>query len=226
MNHNELSQLVANYRPEPAILAGLSAVRLVMVVGPTGVGKSTLIKASGLPEAIGDASRPPRAGEVDGVDYHFRTLPEMIAEARCGRYVQLALGSEDDLKATHADSFPPQGPVIFAVAAAAVDTFRRLPFATTVTLVIVPPDYEVWMRRIGNHHTAPDKLALRMEEARRSYEFALQDTACQFVLNTSLALAAGEITTAAAGHVPASNRQARQVATELLSQLTTSRSVA
>lgn len=219
MNQEQLAELVANYQPDERVIAGLSKVHLLMVVGPTGVGKSTLIKASGIKEVVGDASRAPRSNETNGVDNWFRSLDEMLAEAKAGRYVQLALGSEGDLKATHAGSFPQSGLAAFPVAAAAVHVFRTLPFAGTTTAVIVPPDYDTWMQRISAHHTAPDKLAKRLAEARRSYEFALNDEASMFVLNDELEVAVARLIEAASGQVPDHHDQARQIAANLLDRI-------
>jgi guanylate kinase len=219
MNQQQLAELVANYQPDERVIAGLSKVHLLMVVGPTGVGKSTLIKASGLPVVIGDASRPPRSNEVNGVDNWFRSLDDMVAEATARQYVQLAIGSEGDLKGTHASSFPPSGPAAFTVAASAIGVFRKLPFASTATVVIVPPDYQTWMERISAHHTAPDKLALRLAEAERSYEFALNDQVSMFVLNDELEAAATRLKTAASGRVPDHHDQAREIVTDLLRQI-------
>lgn len=219
MEQSKLAELVANYQPDEHALTGLSTVHLLMVVGPTGVGKSTLIKTSGIPEVIGDASRPPRQGEVNGVDYWFRTEAEMLAEADAGRYVQMAMGSEGDLKATHAGSFPGSGQAIFAVVASAVPIFRKLPFAGTTTAVIVPPDFDTWMARVGNHHTAPDKLAVRFKEARQSYEFALEDESSMFVLNDELETAMTRLLSVAEGRVPEGHSRARVIAADLLHQV-------
>lgn len=216
MDQSRLAELVANYRPDEQVLAGLSRVRLLMVVGPTGVGKSTLMKACGIPQVIGDASRSPRRGEVNGVDYWFRTEADMLAEAEAGRYIQLAMGSEGDLKATHAGSFPAFGQAVFAVVASAVETFRHLPFGETATAVIVPPDFATWMARVGNHHTSPDKLATRFKEARLSYEFALSDENSLFVLNDELELAVAHLLSIAEGKVPDGHTQAKAVASDLL----------
>jgi len=220
MNQQQLTALVENYRPDEHVLEELGSVHLVMIVGPTGVGKSTLIKACGLPQVIGDASRPPREGEVNGVDYWFRSEEEMLTEADAGRYLQLAVGSEGDLKATHAASFPRSGPAIFAVIASAVDEFRHLPFAETTTVVIVPPSYDIWMERIDMHHTDPQKLAIRFEEARRSYEFALNDEASIFIVDDELNATIPRLLDVAVGKVSHQEHvRARAIARELLGRI-------
>lgn len=61
--------------------------RLVIVSGPSGVGKSTVLRRvlqeSPVPlvASVSATTRPPRPGEVDGVDYHFLT-PEQFEKHR------------------------------------------------------------------------------------------------------------------------------------------------
>ena len=55
--------------------------KLVVISGPSGVGKTTLLRRllADLPDLIPSVSattRPPRAGERDGVDYHFMPVEE------------------------------------------------------------------------------------------------------------------------------------------------------
>ena len=55
--------------------------RLFVVSGPSGVGKSTILRqlvdrVPGLSFAISHTTRPRRGGEVDGRDYHFVTAEE------------------------------------------------------------------------------------------------------------------------------------------------------
>lgn len=48
--------------------------RLILLIGPTGTGKSTLereLNGRGVPSVISYTTRQPRAGEVDGVHYQF-----------------------------------------------------------------------------------------------------------------------------------------------------------
>lgn len=54
--------------------------KMIVLYGPSGVGKSTLakfLKSLGVPEAISVTSRNPREGELEGVDYYFRSKEEI-----------------------------------------------------------------------------------------------------------------------------------------------------
>jgi guanylate kinase len=69
---------------------------LVIVSGPSGVGKSTvvarLIAVSGLPlrRSVSVTTRQPRPGEVDGVDYHFWTRERFQEQLAAGAFLEWA----------------------------------------------------------------------------------------------------------------------------------------
>jgi len=50
-----------------------------VIVGPSGVGKTTIASRIGLPQIISTTSRKMRDGEVDGETYHFKT-PEIFSQ--------------------------------------------------------------------------------------------------------------------------------------------------
>ncbi len=62
--------------------------KALVITGPSGVGKGTLIgelrsRIAGLDLSVSATTRPPRAGEVDGSDYHFLgadTFERLVAE--------------------------------------------------------------------------------------------------------------------------------------------------
>lgn len=68
--------------------------RLVVVSGPSGAGKTTVLRrlfeCPGLPlvASVSATTRPPRQGEVDGVDYHFLTEEEFALRRRRGDFLE------------------------------------------------------------------------------------------------------------------------------------------
>ena len=86
MEQIKLAALVSNYRPALDTLDRLKKVRLLMLVGPSGVGKTTIIRASGFAEVISDASRAPRKVDKHGVDNWYRCEVEMLREIEAGLY--------------------------------------------------------------------------------------------------------------------------------------------
>jgi guanylate kinase len=68
--------------------------RLVVVSGPSGVGKTTLMRRAfqrcpiPLVASVSATTRAPRSGEVDGVDYHFLTEQEFEIHRRRGEFLE------------------------------------------------------------------------------------------------------------------------------------------
>ena len=68
--------------------------RLIVISGPSGSGKSTLVREvlSRFPErfelSVSATTRAPRAGERDGVDYHFLSLNEFARRREQGEFLE------------------------------------------------------------------------------------------------------------------------------------------
>lgn len=67
----------------------------ILVVGPTGSGKNTLIQAAreAIPDlafAVSATTRPMRAGEVDGISYHFLSTEEFMRRVDAGMFLEWA----------------------------------------------------------------------------------------------------------------------------------------
>jgi guanylate kinase len=75
--------------PNPSDIA-----RLVILSGPSGVGKSTVLKRllerypAQLRLSVSATTRPPRPGEVDGVDYHFLTPVEFERRRQAAEFLE------------------------------------------------------------------------------------------------------------------------------------------
>ena len=113
-----LPELVKTYQPAPDIANQIKALEVLMLVGPSGVGKTTLIQESGLAYVPSDTTRPARPGEVEGEDFYFRSdCDQIVQEIRSGKFVQIAVDPGGDLKATKASSYPRNGVIVMAVVA-------------------------------------------------------------------------------------------------------------
>jgi len=74
----------------------MEALRPIVFCGPSGAGKSTLLKKlmAEFPTAfafsVSHTTRNPRAGEIDGKDYHFTTKEEMQKKIAAGDFLENA----------------------------------------------------------------------------------------------------------------------------------------
>lgn len=188
----KLADLQHDYEPNEGVLEQLSHISLIAVVGPTGAGKSSLVKHSGLPYVIGDTTRIARDGEVQGRDYNFRLdLSAMVDDIERGEYVQYVVQRDSEIYGTKATSYPASGTCAMSIVAVALPAFRKLGFASVTPVYIVPPNHTEWMRRISNHR---DKdLESRLLEAKESLRIALADSSYVYIINDSLELASSQL---------------------------------
>jgi len=182
-----LPDLVKDYQIPAQIVSRIRNIDLLMVVGGTGVGKTVIIKRMGVPYVIADTTRPIRPEEINGSDYFFRTdYEQLIAEIKNRNFVQVAIGPAGDFYGTRASAYPEIGFAVYAVVSDVVPLFRQLGFNETICAFVTPPNFLEWMSRLDRHNVERDQLAGRLAEAKRSYEFALNDPQTHFILNDNL----------------------------------------
>lgn len=214
-----LKQKQSTYHANEAVIAQLAHIKLIAVVGPTGAGKSTVVRQSGLPFVIGDTTRAPRDGEIQGRDYNFRSdLNNLMSEIEQGEFVQYVVQRETEVYGTKASSFPASGVCAMSLIASALPMFRSLGFASVIPVYIVPPSHTEWMRRISAHK---DKdLESRLLEAKESLRVALADASYVFILNDDLGSAVASLQAVARGAVDqTASARARTAAATLYEHL-------
>ena len=218
---NQLPDLVKDYQASDQVLAHVRHIDLLMIVGGTGVGKTSIIKRLGIPYVLSDTTRPIRPWEINGHDYFFRTDYEQLAqEIKRRNFVQVMVFQTGDFYGTRAGAFPEVGYAVYAVVSDVVPQFRRLGFNDTVCAFVTPPSFQVWMDRLGQNNIGRDQLAKRFEEAKRSFVFALNDGDTHFILNDDLGAAAAQTLALLNGRVDAEREaKARQAAQAIHQQL-------
>jgi guanylate kinase len=217
----QLPELVKSYKPAPDVLKQIGGINLLMIVGPSGVGKTSLINKLGLKYVVSDTSRASRPDEEEAVDYYFRSdYDQIINQIKNGRFVQVAVDSGGDLKATREDVYPKSGDAVMAVVAEVLPIYRSLGFKSTISVFITPPSYEEWMQRLNSHHLSADQQVKRLSEAARSIAIALKDQKMHFILNDDLERAAQQTRNIFKGQIDKERHQnARQIAESLLQSL-------
>ena len=168
--------------------------RLVVLAGPSAVGKSTVVQR--LRESVEDlyfsvsmTTRDPRPGEVHGKDYFFVTPEEFQDKIDAGEMLEWA-----DIHSGLQRSGTPAGPVREAMEAGrpvlvevdlagARNIKMLMPEATTVFLA--PPSWEVLVDRLTGRATeSQDVIERRLETARE--ELAAQDEFDTVIVNKDL----------------------------------------
>lgn len=168
--------------------------RLVVLAGPSAVGKSTVVQR--LRESVEDlyfsvsmTTRDPRPGEVHGKDYFFVTPEEFQDKIDAGEMLEWA-----DIHSGLQRSGTPAGPVREAMEAdrpvlvevdlaGARNIKMLMPEATTVFLA--PPSWEVLVDRLTGRATeSQDVIDRRLETARE--ELAAQDEFDTVIVNKDL----------------------------------------
>jgi guanylate kinase len=203
-----LPELTKNYQAMPDVIQSISNVDLLMIVGATGVGKTSIIKRLGIPYVVTDTTRPIRPDEINGSDYFFRTDYDQLAtEIKERKFVQINIFSTGDFYGTRASAYPELGFAVYAVVAEKIPQFRQLGFNETTTAFVTPPSFLEWMDRMDRHNVESDQLAKRLEEARRSFNFALNDSQTHFVLNDNLSSAVHQTTMLMNGEIDEAREQ-------------------
>jgi len=153
---------------------------LIVVSGPSGSGKSTLIARTlsvfgpGLRHSVSATTRAPRAGEVDGVQYHFWTREQFEAGIAAGKFLEYATVFGKDYYGTPRSEVEPyrlQGmAVILDIDVQGAGQLRRTcPDAYLVFVDTPPGEFERRLRERGTDSEAAIQRRLgeaKMELAR------------------------------------------------------------
>lgn len=213
-------KLQQSYQASDEVKQRLSQVNLLAIVGPTGVGKTTLINQLDIPAVMSDVTRDMRDSEKNNQNYRFRDdYLNILKEIKTGQFAQFVVSDSGDFYGTHVDAYPSSGWCAMAIFATAIPSFRQLGFREVMPVYIMPPGYVEWMRRVGAQRDSD--LNARIQEAITSIKTALGDNSYHFVLNDNVKLAVADLV-AIMNEQPANehrSRLARETADVLLERL-------
>jgi guanylate kinase len=175
---------------------------LVIVSGPSGVGKTTvvdtLIARAALPlrRAVTATTREPRPGERPDIDYHFWTSDEFRREIDAGRMLEWAVVFGRDYYGTPRGEVDPHRAtgtgVILVIDVQGAATVRgRYPNDHLSVFLAPPGPAELEARLRGRGDLSEERLLRRLETARQ--ELARQGEFDRVIVNATVGEAVGEL---------------------------------
>lgn len=179
--------------------AVLADKTLVMIVGPSAIGKSTLMNEmvqahSGFAYVHSFTTRAPREGEQS----YYRFIDKQTAEdlRQTGQSVTyFEHPTTHDIYGTTPESYPGKYNLLDTLSGSVAD-YRELPFAGTITIALTAPA-EAWRSWFLSRYPEPSPEAeKRLEEAKISITWALNDPETHWLANPQ-----GQLATTAKGAI-------------------------
>lgn len=179
--------------------AGQRPGRLIILSGPSGVGKDTVIRrlleiAPELRRPVAFTTRAPRPGEVDGRDYSFVGEPEFLAMRDAGQFLETAVvhGNRYGTARARVDELRRQGEdVLLKIDVQGAAQLRKQGLDGCF-IFLAPPSPDVLRARLRRRQTeSPEELAVRTHDAET--EMAEAANYHHVVVNDQVERAAAEI---------------------------------
>jgi guanylate kinase len=169
---------------------------VLVITGPSGVGKGTLIRQlcrhfPDLRLSVSATTRPARSGERDGRDYHFLTPEEFERRVQAGEFLEHAEYAGNRYGTLRSEVERGRQPVVLEIEVQGARQVREaLPEA--VQVFIAPPSVAALRERLLARGTdSPEGISARL--ARAEEELGAKDEFPHVVVNDDLARASAEL---------------------------------
>jgi guanylate kinase len=183
-------------RNKPVIRTG----RLFVLAGPSGVGKGSIVRRlvardpEGLSLSVSVTTRPPRPGEVDGVDYFFvddDAFDRMIEAGELLEWAEIVGHRSGTPRGFVEDRLAEGRDVILEIDVVGASQIREQ-IHGSVLIFIEPPSMEELERRLRGRGTeTEERIRLRLEKA--AWEMEQRDWFDHVVVNDDLERASAQV---------------------------------
>ena len=173
--------------------------RLMVVSGPSGVGKGTLVKKlvkkrSDVVESVSCTTRAPREGEVHGREYYFLTKQDFLRRVEEQDFLEYDehFGNYYGTPKSFVQETLKEKSVILEIDVVGALNAKKA-FPDCVLVMVVPPSKETLFERLKGRNSETDE-EIQSRLARLDYELSQKDKYDYVVINDNLdkALAALE----------------------------------
>ncbi len=151
---------------------------LVVVSGPAGVGKGTVVslvreRNNDVVFSVSATSRKPRPGEIDGENYYFvsqKEFEKMVQEDKLLEWVEYCGNYYGTPRYYVEEQLSRGSVVILEIEVEGADRIKKK-YPQCISVFITPPDLEELRNRITRRGTeSPDIIEKRMSQAKKELE--------------------------------------------------------
>lgn len=201
----EFEAILKDYHVSEASKQILKQTSLVLLAGPTAVGRNTLaetlIETGNYYYIVSDTTRPPkiRDGKLErnGGPYFFRKEDDVLEDIKTGKFLEAAIIHNQQVSGISIRELEKARQLQkIAITEVTIDGIHNVHRAKedTVCIFVLPPNFEEWQRRLMHRESVTDgEVRNRMETAALEFEDALTLDYYTFVINDNVDQAATEI---------------------------------
>lgn len=169
--------------------------RIIVVSGPSGVGKTTLVEtilehSSSIVRSVSATTRLPRNGETDGVDYHFLPKSEferLIEQNGLVEWTKYGENYYGTLKSTLESTIKAGKDIILTIDVDGAIQLKKLGLSCLL-IFILPPSVQILRQRLEERKTETEsELNQRLERAKAEFDLVAYYDYC--VVNDQIPLA-------------------------------------
>jgi len=173
--------------------------RIIVVSGPSGVGKTTLVEtmlehSSSIVRSVSATTRLPRSGETDGVDYHFLPKSEferLIEQNGLVEWTKYGENYYGTLKSTLESIIKAGKDIVLTIDVDGAIQLKKLGLSCLL-IFILPPSVQILRQRLEERKTETEsELNQRLERAKAEFDLVAYYDYC--VVNDQIPLAVQQL---------------------------------
>lgn len=197
----EFEQILANYKISPKALTMISNMQLVLLAGPSGVGRNTiithLVQLGDYSYIVSDTTRKPRINngekEKNGLNYWFRNEEDFLSDLSNGQFLEAEIIHNQQVSGISLRELKKA----YRSGRIAIDEVEIGGFNNILKIkpdalgiFVFPPNFNEWLNRLINRgQITRENLINRLETSLTIYKCALDSQQANIIINDQLTTA-------------------------------------
>lgn len=190
----DFARTLPGYEPGRETIQSFLNSKFAVIAGPTGAGKDTIrnkltSEYHQYKTILSTTTRPPRSGEKDGVDYHFRSVEFIKKGLANKRFLQAELVHKQQVSALDVSEISRlrDDQIGLAILVVQAEVKLREINPSFKTVFVIPPSLAILQERMqSSRNMGFDELKRRLAAATAELEIALEQPGYYCVVNDDI----------------------------------------